>query len=358
MPDSNPVTGDRRTHGGAPDDVDVGALRAYLRSVGCIDDGPLCLDRLRGGQSNPTYLMQGGGERCVLRKQPPGKLLASAHAIDREYRVMSALASQRFPVPAMYHYCDDASVIGTPFYLMQYVEGAIFVDQSLPGAGAADRAAIYDEMNRVIAALHRVDHVAAGLADYGKPGNYFARQIARWSRQYRESRIDDIAAMEALMEWLPANIPPGDETSIVHGDYRIDNLVFDPVTWRVRAVIDWELSTLGHPLADFSYHCMSWHIPPELWRGIAGLDLAALGIPDERAYVAAYCRRTGRAEIAHWDFYLAFNLFRIAAILQGIAHRARDGNATGDDAVDMGRKARPLAELGWRRVMQLEDEAG
>ena len=333
------------------DDFDVDELRAYLREAGYLGNVPLSLRRLPGGQSNPTYLLQSGGVTCVLRKQPAGKLLPSAHAIDREYRVMGALAAQGVPVPAMHLYCDDARVIGTPFYLMQFVDGKTFVDQSLPGMSATDRNTIYLEMNRVIAELHRIDPIAAGLADYGKPGNYFARQIARWSRQYRESRTEDIAAMDALMEWLPANIPPGDETSIVHGDYRIDNLVFDPQRLRVRAVLDWELSTLGHPLADFSYHCMSWHIPPDLWRGIAGLDLASLGIPAERQYVTEYCRRTARDDIAHWDFYLAFNLFRMAAILQGIMQRARDGNASSDDAMDTGRKARPLAELGWQRAL-------
>jgi acyl-CoA dehydrogenase len=338
--------------------LDAERLAAYLRAAGHIGSAPLEITPLSGGQSNPTYLLRCGGERLVLRKQPPGKLLPSAHAIDREYRVMQALAGSGVPVPRMHLYCVDPEVIGTPFFLMEFVDGRIFVEQSLPGMSAAERSALYAEMNRVIATLHGVDYAAVGLADYGKAGNYFTRQIARWSRQYRDSQTMQIAAMDALIDWLPAHIPAGDETSIVHGDYRLDNLVFHPTEPRVLAVLDWELSTLGHPLADFSYHCMSWHIPATLWRGIGGLDLAALGIPDEQSYIAAYCRDTGRTGIAHWNFYLAYNLFRIAAILQGIAGRARDGNANAADAVQMGLKAQPLAELGWACAQRAMAETG
>jgi acyl-CoA dehydrogenase len=260
---------------------------------------------------------------------------------------MQALAGSAVPVPRMHTYCADATVIGTPFFVMDFVDGRVLEDQSLPGFDPEGRAAIYAEMNRVIVALHAVDYAAAGLADFGKPGNYFARQVARWTRQYGESRTVPIPAMDALIEWLPAHIPAGDETTLVHGDFRLDNLVFHPAEPRVLAVLDWELSTLGHPLADFAYHCMSWRIPASLWRGVAGLDLAALGIPSEAAYVGRYRAATGREGLEHWEFYLAYNLFRMAAILQGIARRALDGNAAATDAAVLGRKAAPLAALGW-----------
>jgi aminoglycoside phosphotransferase (APT) family kinase protein len=267
--------------------------------------------------------------------------------VEREFRVITALGQAGIPVPHTHCLCEDESVIGRAFYVMEYVEGRILWDQSLPGMTPPERAAIYDEMNRVLAALHRVDHAAAGLSDYGKPGNYFARQIGRWSRQYRASETERIEPMDALIAWLPENIPAGDETTVVHGDYRMDNLIFHPREPRILAVLDWELSTLGHPLADFSYHCMSWHIPPGQFRGIAGLDLAALGIPGESQYIASYCERTGRGKMEHWDFYLAYNLFRIAAILQGVMKRALEGTAASAQALEAGRRARPLADLGW-----------
>ena len=267
---------------------------------------------------------------------------------------MKALQGSDVPVPSMLAYCEDESIVGTPFYLMEFLEGRVLVDQSLPGMEPAARIAIYREMNRVISALHRVDYEAIGLENYGKPGNYFSRQINRWSRQCRESTLPVNEAMQKLMEWLPEHIPAGDETTLVHGDFRLDNLVFHPTEPRAVGVLDWELSTLGHPLADFSYQCMSWHIPPTLWRGIAGLDLVALGIPGEAEYVAMYAKATGRDPAEHWDFYLAYNLFRMAAILHGIAQRATDGNATADDAVATGRKAGPLAELGWKCVQRYE----
>ena len=337
---------------GSAAELDVAALHGYLQHQGLAGEAATRVKRLTGGQSNPTYLIDSGDRRYVLRKQPPGKLLPSAHAVDREYRVMSALGAQGIPVPRMYAYCTDAGVVGTPFYLMEFMDGRILLDPALPGFSTGERGAIYAEMNRVIAQLHKVDPVAASLGDFGKPGNYFVRQITRWTRQYRESGTGTIEAMDALMEWLPAHIPSGDETCLVHGDFRLDNLVFDQNEARVIAILDWELATLGHPLADFSYHCMAWHIPATLWRGIGGLDLPALGIPTEAQYVEQYCRKTGREGIAHWDFYIAYNLFRIAAILQGIAHRALAGNANADDAVEMGRRARPLAELGWERAQR------
>jgi acyl-CoA dehydrogenase len=331
------------------------ALAHYLQVQGLTGNGPLTLSPLSGGQSNPTFRLSTGDRHYVLRKKPPGQLIASAHAIDREYRVMKALQGSDVPVPRMFAYCEDQSIVGTPFYLMEFLEGRVLVDQSLPGMEPTERGAIYREMNRVIAALHSVDYDAAGLASYGKPGNYFARQITRWSRQCRESTLPVNEAMQKLMEWLPEHIPAGDETTLVHGDYRLDNLVFHPTEPRVIGVLDWELSTLGNPLADLSYQCMAWHIPPALWRGIAGLDLAVLGIPSEAEYVAMYAKATGRDPAEHWDFYLAYNLFRMAAILHGIAQRAADGNAAADDAVETGRKAGPLAEIGWQCAQRYEE---
>jgi aminoglycoside phosphotransferase (APT) family kinase protein len=338
---------------------DTGALERYLRERVEGFSGPLAIEQFKGGQSNPTFRLTAGGRRYVLRAKPApaAKLLPSAHAVDREYRVMTALARAGIPVPKTCCLCEDESVIGRAFFVMDYIEGRVLWDQSLPGMSRDQRAAIYDEMNRVIALLHRVDYEALGLADFGKPGNYFARQISRWSKQYQASETEAIDAMDRLIEWLPGNVPPGDETSIVHGDYRMDNLIFHPSEPRILAILDWELSTLGHPLADFSYHCMSWHIPPGQFRGIAGLDLAALGIPDEAEYVAAYCARTGRATIEHWDFYLAYNLFRIAAILQGVMKRALDGTAASQQALDAGKRARPLADLGWKYAQKAMQRA-
>ena len=328
--------------------LDTGALAAALGDRGF--PGPLTVEQFKGGQSNPTYLITGRDGRVVLRAKPgpAAKLLPSAHAVEREFRVITALGRAGFPVPRTHFLCEDEGVIGRAFYVMDYVEGRVLWEQSLPGMGPRERGAIYDEMNRVIAALHGIDYAAAGLADFGKPGNYFARQIGRWSKQYRSSETECIEAMDRLIEWLPGHVPPGDATAVVHGDFRMDNLIFHPREARILAVLDWELSTLGHPLADFSYHCMSWHIPPGEFRGIAGLDLESLGIPREEKYIAAYCARCGRDDIADWDFYLAYNLFRIAAILQGVAKRALEGTASSAQAVDTGRRARPLAELGWK----------
>ncbi|WP_120971786.1 phosphotransferase [Comamonas sp. lk] len=333
-------------------------LARYLRNQGLSDDTPLVVTPLTGGQSNPTYKVTTGAQNYVLRTKPPGALLASAHAIDREHRVMSALQGSEVPVPRMFAYCDDETLIGTPFYLMEFLEGRVWMDQSLPGMAPAERRAVYREMNRVIAALHRVDYSAVGLDSYGRPGNYFARQITRWSRQCRESTLPVSDAMLRLMDWLPEHIPPGDETTLVHGDYRLDNLVFHPTEPRVIGVLDWELSTLGHPLADFSYQCMAWRIPPTLWRGIAGLDLAALGIPGEAEYVGWYAEATGRDPREHWEFYMAYNLFRMAAILHGIAQRAADGNASSEDAMETGKKAGPLADLGWQCAKQYASSRG
>jgi aminoglycoside phosphotransferase (APT) family kinase protein len=325
-------------------------LAAYLRRHLPGFDGPLSAQPFSGGQSNPTYRIAAGDRRWVLRRKPPGTLLPSAHAVDREYRVMAALADSAVPVPRVHLLCEDEAVIGSAFYVMEHIEGRQFVDPALPGLDPGERAAIYDEMNRVIAALHSVDVERAGLSGYGRPGQYLQRQIERWTRQYRASETELIAAMEELIAWLPAHRPDADETTLVHGDFRIDNLLFHPTEPRVLAVLDWELSTLGHPLADFAYHCMTWRVTPAEFRGLKGHDLAALGIPDEAAYVQAYARRTGRPSLPDWDYYMAFNMFRMAAILQGIRQRALQGNAASAEAEQTGRLARPMAEAGWRQV--------
>jgi aminoglycoside phosphotransferase (APT) family kinase protein len=332
---------------------DVERLAAYFKQHVESFSGALDVQQFNGGQSNPTYLLSAGGKKFVLRRKPPGKLLPSAHAVDREYRVITALADSGVPVARSYVLCEDASVIGTAFYVMDFVDGRIIWDPSMAGAGNAERAAIYDELNRVIARLHQVDYAALGLTSFGKPGNYLERQIARWTKQYRASETEKIEAMDKLIDWLPQNIPPGDETTIVHGDYRLDNVIFHKSEPRILAVLDWELSTLGHPLADFSYHCMSWRLSGDEFRGLVGLDLGSLGIPTEAQYVARYCARTGRREIPNWDFYMAYNMFRLAGILQGIMGRVVDGTAASQHAMEQGKRARPMAQAGWRQVEKL-----
>ena len=341
---------------------DVGVLRDYLRERLEGFGGSLQVEQFKGGQSNPTFKLITPQCAYVMRTKPgpAAKLLASAHAIEREYKVMHALAESSVPVPRMHLLCEDEAVIGRAFFVMEFVQGRVLWDQSLQDSDKATRSAIYDEMNRVIAALHCVDFASIGLADYGKPGNYFERQIARWSKQYTASITEPIEAMDRLMAWLPQNIPPSardpSQVAIVHGDYRLDNMVFHSSQARIAAVLDWELSTIGHPLADFSYHCMSWHIEPGTFRGIGGLDYAALGIPTEREYVQRYCERTGRiapggaidAVLADWNFYMAYNLFRMAGILQGIARRVVDGTAASTQARVSAAGARPLAEMGWK----------
>ena len=336
---------------------DTAALSAWLQQNLEGFEGPLSVEMFKGGQSNPTYKLITPRQSYVMRAKPGpvAKLLPSAHAIEREFAVMSGLQGTDVPVPRMYALCEDESIIGRAFYIMECMQGRVLWDQSLPGMQPSERAAIYDEMNRVIAALHTVKFAERGLAGYGKPGNFFERQIGRWSKQYVASITQPIEEMDRLMEWLPANMPASarDESrvSIVHGDFRLDNLMFHPTEPRVVAVLDWELSTLGHPLADFSYHCMAWHIPPGHFRGIGGLDLAALGIPSEQEYIRKYCERTGLAtpeELASdWNFYLAYNLFRLAAILQGIAKRVEAGTASSAQAKASGDGARPLAQMAW-----------
>lgn len=332
----------------------VGALADYMRQhVAGFDASSadsLTVQQFKGGQSNPTFKLSAGNQHYVMRAKPGpvAKLLPSAHAIEREFKVMDALNKAGFPAAKQYALCSDEDVIGRAFFIMEFVDGRVLWDQSLPGMTPEQRAEIYDEMNRVIAQLHTIDYAAIGLADYGKPGNYFARQIDRWTKQYRASETEKIEAMDNLIAWLPDHIPAGEDTSIVHGDYRMDNMMFHPTEPRVLALLDWELSTLGHPLADFSYHCMSWHVQPGQFRGIAGLDHKALGIPSEQEYIDKYCQRTGKTiRPEDFNFYLAYNLFRMAGILQGIMKRYVDGTASSAQAKASGEAARPMAELGW-----------
>jgi len=330
--------------------VDLGALSDYMHKHVDGFTGDLQIEQFKGGQSNPTFMLTAGSQRYVLRTKPApaAKLLPSAHAIEREFRVMDALSRAGFPAARQYALCEDEEVIGRAFYIMEFMDGRVLWDQSMPNMSNAERAAHYDEMNRVIAQLHTIDYKAIGLETYGKPGNYFGRQIDRWTRQYKASETEHIPAMEHLIEWLPQHIPAGEQTTIVHGDYRLDNMIFHPTEPRILAVLDWELSTLGHPLADFSYHCMSWHIVPGLFRGIAGLDLKSLGIPTEEDYLAKYSERTGIAiHKEDFRFYLAYNMFRMAGILQGIMKRYQDGTAASEQALKNGQAARPMAEMGW-----------
>ena len=315
-------------------------------------EGPLRIEQFKGGQSNPTYKLVTPSRSYVLRRKPPGKLLPGAHAVDREYRVIAALGQAGFPVAEALGLCEDESVIGTAFYVMEMVEGRIFWEAALPEVSRAERPAYFDAMNATIAALHGIDPVTIGLGDYGKPGNYFERQIGRWSRQYLEDEeAGRVPAMDRLVDWLPRNIPADDgEASIIHGDFRCDNMIFHPAEPRVLAVLDWELSTLGHPLADFAYHAMMYRMPAGMTAGLAGLDLASLNIPSERDYVEAYCRRTARDGIPDLDFYIAFNMFRLAAILHGIKGRLARGTAASAHAGAMVAGLDALAELAWQQA--------
>jgi len=330
--------------------VDVAALEAYLTAHVAGFRGPLAVRQFSGGQSNPTYLLIAVSGRYVLRKKPPGKLLASAHQVDREYLVISALAATNVPVARTYALCEDASVIGSAFYVMAYVEGRIFRDPQLPGMSRAERSAIYDEMNDVMARLHKVDCRAVGLADFGKPGNYFERQIGRWTKQYEAAKTDTVPAMERLIEWLPSHVPADDETGIAHGDFRLENSIYHPTEPRMLALLDWELATLGHPLADLAYNCMTYHVNSPTQGGLVGIDFAATGIPSEAEYVAAYCRRTGRERVQHWDFYMAFAFFRLASIAQGVYKRGLEGNASSENARTYGAICAYLADVAWGMV--------
>src|SRR6266404_6909829 len=333
---------------------DPATLDRYLRGHLAGYRGGLEVRQFDSGHSNPTFFLSAemtGGKRrdFVLRKKPPGQLVASAHQVDREFRVISALAGTDVPVAPTHLLCTDDSIIGQMFYLMDCVEGRILIDPAMPDLTPAERGAIFDPINAVLARLHRVDPVAVGLGDYGRTGQYVARQGARWSRQYAELKTEEIPAMEKLSAWLPAHIPADDPTTIVHGDYRLGNLIIHPSEPRVVAVLDWELSTLGHPLADLAYNCIGYHLaePPH---GFARVDFAASGHPTEAEYVAAYCQRTGRASVPHFNFYLAFSLFRLAAIAQGVYRRGLAGNSANPDSIKMSSSARERADLAWSLV--------
>ncbi|MDA1331263.1 MAG: phosphotransferase family protein [Proteobacteria bacterium] len=328
-------------------------LGEYLSA--CIDgfQGPIELEQFSGGQSNPTFLLKASSGKYVLRRKPSGKLLPSAHAVDREYRVMSALYPTDVPVAKTHCLCEDETVIGTAFYVMDFVQGRVLWDGLLPDLDRDERSSIYDEMNRVIAVLHTIDQSTVGLESFGRPGNFVERQISRWIKQYRASETEEIEPMENLIQWLPDNVPQSEEISITHGDYRLDNVIFHPTEAKVLAVLDWELSTLGHPVADLAYHCMYWRLTPGEFRGIAGVDHEQTGIPHEEQYVERYCQRTGRTSIENWDFYIAYNMFRLAGILQGIMGRVKDGTAANAHALEQGKRARPMAEAGWRQVEKI-----
>ncbi len=333
---------------------DVGRLESYLGEHVQGFAGPITLRQFKGGQSNPTYLIETPARRYVLRRKPPGKLLPSAHAVDREHRVIGALYAQSFPVAEPIVYCADEAVIGTAFFVMSHVEGLVFWEAEMPSSNPAERAGVYDAMNATLARLHSYDPAAIGLGDYGRGENYVARQIERWSKQYRASETDKIEDMERLMAWLPAHLPPPQPPRLVHGDYRLDNLIIAPDAPKILAVLDWELSTLGDPLADFSYHLMQWHMPPSQagTGSLVGFDLRALGIPTLEDYVDAYVRRTGLDPRPYLSVYSAYNFFRIAAILQGIVGRVRDGTATSAHAAARATLVRPLAAKAWEFACQ------
>ena len=333
---------------------DAGRLAGYLegRMPGT---GRVTVEPLGGGQSNPTFLVTASGRRYALRTKPGRAvdLLPSAHQIEREFRVLAALADSGVPVPRVHVLCTDEDVIGRAFYVMDFVDGRVFQDPRLPELSRDERGALFADMNRVLARLHGLDYAALGLGDYGKPGDYLARQIARWSKQYRASETEPIEPMDRLIAWLPTSIPSDETTTLVHGDFRLDNLVIDAREPRIVGVLDWELSTLGSPLADFSYHCCVFHFPAGRHRGLGDVDPASLGLPTEAEYVASYCANSGRGAIGDWDYYLAYNFFRMAAIVQGIRKRAEQGTAAAANALEMGRGARLLAELGWQRARRI-----
>jgi aminoglycoside phosphotransferase (APT) family kinase protein len=335
---------------------DEGALDSWMRSNVAGYAGPLEVRQFKGGQSNPTYKLITPGRSYVMRRKPPGMLLKSAHAVDREYQVITALFAQGFPVAETFGLCTDESVIGTWFYIMDCVEGRVIWDGTFPDVPTADRQKYFEAMNQTMAHLHSIDPVAAGLADFGKPGNYFLRQIGRWSKQYLDDEAAGrVAEMDRLVDWLPQNIPPGEETAIVHGDYRCDNMIFHPTEPRVLAVLDWELSTLGHPLADFSYHLMMYRMPPTGTVGLTNVNLAEMNIPSEQAYVEMYCKRVGRDPVdvsANMDFYVAYNMFRLAAIVHGIRGRVVRGTASSAHAKAMSETVEPLARLAWEQAIK------
>lgn len=328
-------------------DFDRAALERWLAETVEGFEGPVSVSQFKGGQSNPTYKLEAKSGEYVLRRKPPGKLLPSAHAVEREHQVMDALGKSGFPAPKMRGLCENPEVIGTAFYVMDFVEGRIFWDAYLPDLAPDERGAIYDASNATLAQLHAIDPEAAGLSDFGKPGNYFQRQIGRWTKQYKAAETDPIPAMDRLIDWLPEAAPEQERTSVVHGDYRLDNMIFHPDEPRVIAVLDWELSTLGDPLADFTYQLMQWRTPQDIRSGFLGVDLNSLGIPTEEEYVAAYCARTGRDSIPKLDFYIAYNIFRLAGIAQGVYARSLQGNASNERAKELGKLVAPMADYAW-----------
>ncbi|MEQ1929775.1 MAG: phosphotransferase family protein [Parvularculaceae bacterium] len=327
--------------------IDEHALDAYMRGAVAGYRGPVRVEKFKGGQSNPTYLLTTPQKKYVLRRKPPGKLLPSAHAVDREYKVMTALHQIGFPAPKTHALCEDETLIGAIFFIMDYVEGRIFWDASLREAGRDERAPLYEALTDTLADLHLVDYAKIGLSDYGKPGNYFARQIDRWTKQYKAAETGQVEEMDRLAAWLPTALPKSEATSIVHGDFRFDNVIMHPSEARVLAVLDWELSTLGHPLADFTYYLMAWHFPPAVRGGLAGVDIAALGIPGLEEIAGRYARHTGLDALGQLDFCLAYNMFRLAAIVQGVYARGLQGNASSEHASGMGAQMKMLAALAW-----------
>jgi aminoglycoside phosphotransferase (APT) family kinase protein len=333
---------------------DENALSGYLATNLEEFKGPLRVDQFEGGQSNPTFLLNAGGMKYVLRKKPPGKLLPSAHQVEREYRVMQALEKTDVPVPKMLLLCEDDTIIGTPFFVMEYVPGRVLGDLALPDMNPQERRAVYADMIRVLAALHTVKHVDLGLEDYGKPGNYFSRQIGRWSKQYVAAKTEEIGSMEKLMQYLPANVPEDDTSCIVHGDFRMENMLFHPTEPKVVALLDWELSTLGHPLGDLGYSCMPYHGGVAGKLSLAGKVGSRTGIPTESEFVEEYCRHTGRESIPNWNFYLAFSFFRLASILQGVYKRGMMGIASSAEALDLGSFTREVADVAWSLIEPTE----
>lgn len=334
-------------------DFDVDKLARYLEANVIGFKGPLKAEKFAGGQSNPTFKISAGSGEYVLRRKPPGELLKSAHAVDREYRVLSALADTDVPVAEVYHLCEDDAIIGSMFYLMEYMQGRVLWDPALPNMSTVQRGEIFDQMNQVLVSLHSVDIEAAGLQDYGRPGNYFARQISRWTKQYQASEMETIADMDRLIEWLPENTPEDDgKLVLAHGDFRLDNMMFHATESQPIALLDWELSTLGHPYADLAYQCMQLRLDNDsVLAGLGGVDRRALGIPSEQDYVALYCQRMGIESIPNWNFYMIFSMFRFAAILEGVGQRALGGNASSDKAAQMRELVKPLAKMAVEMII-------
>jgi len=334
-------------------DFDVDKLARYLEANVIGFKGPLKAEKFAGGQSNPTFKISAGSGEYVLRRKPPGELLKSAHAVDREYRVLSALADTDVPVAQVYHLCEDDAIIGSMFYLMEYMQGRVLWDPALPNMSTVQRGEIFDQMNQVLVSLHSVDIEAAGLQDYGRPGNYFARQISRWTKQYQASEMETIADMDRLIDWLPENTPEDDgKLVLAHGDFRLDNMMFHATESQPIALLDWELSTLGHPYADLAYQCMQLRLDNDsVLAGLGGVDRRALGIPSEQDYVALYCQRMGIESIPNWNFYMIFSMFRFAAILEGVGQRALGGNASSDKAAQMRELVKPLAKMAVEMII-------